>query len=301
MQSYQPELVIVEQAIKNLEIYPMLARHMTHRGSRVAMWGQGKSYSLGQTSLEATLKQWVTRRADWFFAYTDAGAGFVVGRGFSPARVTVLRNTIDTATLIAELEDLDTPAKEEFAREYRLTAGRTALFLGGVDEHKGIDFLLEAAVLVEKELPGFVLLVGGTGARADQVRALEGRGGPVRFLGRADGLRKALALVSSEVMLIPEWVGLVAVDALASGRPIVTTEHSSHSPEFEYLNFGRNAVITEHDPGAYAAEVIRILGADDERRDLQANARVDSEGYTMEGMVARFVDGIDRWRAAPRY
>jgi glycosyltransferase involved in cell wall biosynthesis len=300
MQSFRPDLVMVEQAIKNLEVYPMLLRHMARRDSPVAMWGHGRSYSTRQTLLEASLKQWVTRRADWFFAYTDAGAQFVVDRGFSPARVTVLRNTIDSTSLIAELNSLNTRARKDFASEQRLTAGRTALFLGGVDEHKGIDFLLEAAVLVEKEVPGFVLLVGGTGALAARVQALQGRGGPVRFLGRVDGLRKALALASSEVMLIPEWVGLVAVDALASGCPIVTTDHSSHSPEFEYLSFGRNAVITEHDPGAYATQVIRILAADNERHALQANARVDSRSYTMEGMVDRFVEGICRWREAPR-
>jgi glycosyltransferase involved in cell wall biosynthesis len=300
LDDFRPNLVIVEQAIKNLETYPVLARHLAHRGPRLAMWGQGRSYSTKQSAIEAGIKQWVTRRSDWFFAYTEGGAEYIAAHGFDASRITVLNNTIDTAQLSAELAEVTDGDLDAFRSQLGLTSGRVGLFLGGVDQHKGIDFLLEAAGLIEQALPGFVLLVGGSGAQADRVQRLQERGGPVRYLGRIDGHQKAVALKAADVLLIPEWVGLVAVDSLVAGRPIVTTEHPSHSPEFEYLRRDVNCVMTMHDVVMYATAVVVLLEATDRLGGLQTQARLASAGYHMVQMVERFVRGITSWSHGPR-
>ena len=65
------DLLIVEQAIKYAETYPALVRQ--HRsGPGVAVWGHGRSYSSEQGRAAAALKQFVTRRAQWAFIYTQA-------------------------------------------------------------------------------------------------------------------------------------------------------------------------------------------------------------------------------------
>jgi glycosyltransferase involved in cell wall biosynthesis len=297
LDAFCPDFVIVEQAIKNLETYPVLARHLARRGPRLAMWGQGRSYSTRQSAIESEIKQWVTRRCDWFFAYTEGGAVYVKSHGFDASRVTVLNNTIDTAQLSAELAAVTAKELGAFLVRLGLTTGRVGLFLGGVDQHKGIDFLLESAVLIEQALPGFVLLIGGSGAQANRVQLLEARGGPVRYLGRIDGHDKALALKAAEVLLIPEWVGLVAVDSLVAGRPIITTQHPSHSPEFEYLVPDSNCVVTPHERPVHALQVAELLRSPLRIRELQEKALLDSQRFSMEAMVDRFVDGILRWRA----
>jgi glycosyltransferase involved in cell wall biosynthesis len=298
LDAFRPDFVIVEQAIKNLETYPVLARHLARRGPRLAMWGQGRSYSTRQSAIESEIKQWVTRRCDWFFAYTEGGAEYVKSHGFDAYRVTVLNNTIDTVQLSAELAAVTDQDLGTFLVRLGLTAGRVGLFLGGVDHHKGIDFLLESAVLIEQALPGFVLLIGGSGAQGDRVQRLEARGGPVRYLGRIDGHDKALALKAADVLLIPEWVGLVAVDSLVAGRPIITTEHPSHSPEFEYLVPDSNCVVTPHELPVFALQVADLLRSHFRIRELQETALLDSQRFSMEAMVDRFVDGILLWRAA---
>jgi glycosyltransferase involved in cell wall biosynthesis len=291
------DLVIVEQAVKNLETYPLLASGR-RGGPGVAMWGHGRSYSVPQPAAIAAAKQWLTRRADWFFAYTTAGADHVIDRGFPAPRVTVLKNTIDTGALQADLAALNDVA--EYRRRQGLTPGRTALFLGGVDRAKGIDFLLKSAQIVADSLPGFTLLVAGAGDELHKVVALEQAGGPVRALGRVDGHQKALALAACDVLAVPEWIGLVAVDSLVAGRPIVTTHHHSHSPESEYLHHGVTAVFSEHDPVSYAHE-IRSLLLDDRRVErMQAACVAESSEYSLSRMVDSFASGIRTWDATRR-
>jgi len=289
-----PDLVIVEQALKNLETYPLLARRY-FGGPGVAMWGHGRAYSTPQGAVASALKQFLPRRAQWFFAYTQAGADHAAAHGFPPTRISVLYNTIDDHSLRADLDAIRQDAVQSFQRRLHLHPGRTALFLGGVDRAKGIDFLLESARIVATHLPGFVLLVAGAGQDLPTVEAAERSGAPVRALGRVDGTAKALALKAADVLAIPEWIGLVAVDSLVSGRPIVSTEHHSHSPEHEYLEAGRTAEFCSHTPSDFAASLIGLL-TDPNRLTSMQRACVDvAPRYSLSATVDRFVEGVLAW------
>jgi glycosyltransferase involved in cell wall biosynthesis len=288
------DLVVVEQGIRNLESYPLLARQHLG-GPGVAMWGHGRSYSTPQGPRAADLKQYLTRRSQWFFAYTQAGADHVIANGFPATRVSVLNNTIDTDSLRHDLDAVSEDNVDAFVRRHGLTPGRTALFLGGVDEAKGIDFLLESARSAAQLLSGFVLLVGGAGAQLADVQSAEHSGAPVRALGRLDGAEKALALRSADVLAIPEWIGLVAVDSLVAGRPIVSTWHPSHSPEHEYLEHGTTAVFAQHHPRSYAQGLVNLLADNNRVQTMQEQCVEESAKYGLGQMVDSFVEGVLAW------
>ena len=294
LKNHAADLVVVEQGIRNLETYPLLARRYLG-GPGVAMWGHGRSYSTPQGPRAAALKQFLTRRSQWFFAYTQGGADHVIANGFPANRVSVLNNTIDTDSLRHDLKVVSDHDVDGFSRRHGLTPGRTALFLGGVDKAKGIDFLLESAQSAAQMLPGFVLLVGGAGAQLGDVQAAERAGAPVRALGRLDGPEKALALRSADVLAIPEWIGLVAVDSLVAGRPIVSTWHDSHSPEREYLEHGTTAVFVQHDPTSYAEGLVDLLADGSRLPTMQAQCIQQSANCGLNRMVDSFVEGVLAW------
>lgn len=296
LQGYDPDLLIVEQAIKNLEAWRPLISHRFGGRTRVAMWGQGRSYSTKQSRVEAGLKQWLTRRASWFFAYTPAGAQYVVSRGFPADRVTVLWNSSDTESLRRDMGSLTSGDVDRFRSAWNLARGKTSLFLGGVDQRKGISFLLESARLVAKAVPGFTLLIAGAGDMSDFVEREAAAGSPVRSLGRIEGREKALALAASDILMIPEWVGLVAVDALTANKLLVTTNHPSHSPEIDYLTLGVNALMTPHDSHAYSQAVIRCLNSQNPVLQEVLTAKASLPDLSIASMAANFVDGIEAWR-----
>ena len=295
MREFQPDLIVVEQALHNPETYLVLLRHAVGRYG-VAMWGQGRSFSTTQSASGAAVKQWLTRQCDWFFAYTPAGADHVSAHGFPRARVSVLNNTIDTEQLVEDLDAVHPPELEQFRRQHALTPGKTALFLGGVDEKKGIGFLIESARIASQMMPGFVLLIAGSGDSVPVAQAAQAEGAPVRILGRMDGHSKALALRAADVLAIPEWIGLVAVDALVSARPIITTDHPTHSSEYDYLVPGGTSVVAAHTAVEYASALVSTLSATDMLADMQAAAREASLRYTLDGMVDSFVEGVLAWQ-----
>jgi len=207
----------------------------------------------------------------------------------------VLLNSTDTAALRSDLRAVTDEQLAQFRYRHNLLPGATALFLGGVDESKGINFLIEAARRVAQQIPGFRVLIGGEGASGGWVRERQAAGDPVIALGRIDGHDRALAVCSADIMLVPQWVGLVAVDSLSAGVPIVTTRHPSHSPEFSYLVDNENAVVTPYDVQSYAASVAALLRDPGRRAALADRGRTDSAPYSIEAMATRFTEGVRDW------
>jgi len=292
---YKPDFVIAEQVVKNIEIYPIVLRRLFGSHLKLAFWGQGRSFSESQPPWLASMKQMLTKRGDWFFAYTQEGANAVIQRGFPNNKVTVLNNSTDTESLRRDLGKITRQDVIDFQHSLGLTPGMTGLFLGGVDQRKGIDFLLEATKLIHKELPNFRLLVAGEGSESWKVRDLEKEGGPVRFLGRVNGPEKANALECSDALLVPEWIGLVALDSLTSGCPIITTSSSTHSPEFFYLNEGQNCLVSDPCVEAYSQLVVETLMSPKLLPEMVEHGLTESFHYSIEKMADRYVGGIAQW------
>ncbi|MCQ4079688.1 glycosyltransferase [Streptomyces sp. RB6PN25] len=296
---------MLEQALHNLETYPLLLTQLIGRvrsgGPRLAFWGHGRTYTKPASRLESFAKDTLTRCGAWFFAYTEGGAAHVASRGFPRERITVVRNSIDTAALSATADRARRPGTAEYAdtlvlrERYGLVTGRTALFLGGLDAPKRIPFLLESARRIASRLPGFRLLVAGDGTDRNLVEEAASRpGSPVVAVGHTTGRRTALLGAVSDVMLMPGRVGLCAVDSFTLRTPIVTTDWPWHAPEFEYLTDGCNSLVTADDVTSYTGAVVDLLGNRSRLEQIRAACLRDSADYTVQGMATRFCDGLHR-------
>ncbi|WBO64907.1 glycosyltransferase family 4 protein [Streptomyces camelliae] len=288
------DVLVVDQSLRNMELYPQLMRQWTGRGPAVAMWDHGRTYTRPQSALEQSVKYALTRRARWFFSYTAGGAQAVTAHGFPRQRVTVVQNAIDTKALDEAYRDVTPSQITELRQRYGLTAGRTGLFIGALSATKRISFLVEAAENIAGHLPGFRLLVAGTGEERTAIEAAAARTSVVVPVGQAFGEHKALLGAVSDVMLMPGLVGLCAVDSFVLETPIVTTDWPWHAPEFEYLEHGRNAVVAPDDPRQYAASVAELLGSPERLDAIRQECRKDARQYTVEEMSRRFTDGLVR-------
>lgn len=282
------DLVIVEHAVRNIETYELLVRL---RGRRLAFWGHGRTYNKHVSPRQEALKYWLARQATWFFGYTERGVDAVVKHGFPRNRTTVLNNTIDTAALRAELSTISDNDVLEFSRHHDLR-GKTALYLGGIDSYKRIPFLLESAVMSHELCSDFRLLIAGNGSDRPIVEQFVARNSWASYLGTVHGHDKALALRAAQAVAIPGAIGLVALDSMVAGTPIVTTDFPYHGPEFDYLADGITAAVTPDSVASYAAGLVAFLDELQRQKEMSDRCRIAAQEFTIERMVVSFLAGV---------
>jgi glycosyltransferase involved in cell wall biosynthesis len=288
------DLVIVEQANKNL-INLLLILRARLGGSRVAYWGQGRNVLTLEPSLSERLKARTLGLVDWWFAYTRGVAAYLTSQGVHPDVVTVVQNAIDTRELRHQLDSVTTAERTALRDRLGIAAAApVGLFCGSLYAGKRVDFLLAAARLVRAELPGFHLLVVGSGP-AERELAASADASYVHFLGRQTGRAKVTALRTADVFLMPAWVGLSVLDAFAASLPVLTTDlPGGHSVEVEYIEHDHNGLVTPPDPASYAAATVEVLRDAALRARLAEGARAAGDRYCMETMVENFRRGIHR-------
>lgn len=284
------DLVILEQARRNLDAYWLL-RPGRGKQPKIALWGHGKDFSKRTNKLDIFLLKWLTLRADWFFAYTHGSQKSLVSTGFNPDKITVVQNSIDVAEISEQMSMVTKKQTKSFKKEHDLR-GKTALYIGGLDKTKRIDFLLESAHIIHKLDPDFKLLVAGAGADYPMVSRAATQSSFIIPLGPLFGEAKAVALKNADIIAMPGAVGLVAVDSFAAQVPIVTTKWDYHGPEFEYLVSGENSIITANDVTSFAEGVLGVLNDQSLLELLRANCSVAKNKYTLESMVDNFLDGL---------
>lgn len=160
--------------------------------------------------------------------------------------------------------------------------GGYALFVGRLSRTKGLDTMLEAWDLLEDPPP---LKIVGDGPLADLVRERSSAADRVEWLGRKPR-QDVLALMREAVMLVfpslwYEGQPIVIIEALASGLPVVASDHGAMA---SMIDDGVTGLLFR--PGDSRALADKVLWAtDDPARltELRAGARAGYEArYTSE-------------------
>ncbi|ORL29961.1 alpha-(1-2)-phosphatidylinositol mannosyltransferase [Prescottella equi] len=155
--------------------------------------------------------------------------------------------------------------------------GRTVLFLGRYDEpRKGMAVLLGALPTLVEKYPDLEILVVGRGDE-EKLRKEAGRfAGHLRLLGQVSDAEKASALRSVDVYCAPnlggESFGIVLVEAMAAGAPVVASELDAFRRVLRDGTAG--LLVPVGDSAALAAAIDSVLGDEDRRRALTDVASV---------------------------
>jgi glycogen(starch) synthase len=158
------------------------------------------------------------------------------------------------------------------------------LYVGRLDQRKGVDTVIEALVHLPSQA---VLEVVGGGDEAEQ-RRLEARADAlavtsrVRLVGSRNPDQLAAAYAQSDVVIFPvRWEepwGLVPLEAMAMGRPVVATGRGGSG---EYLRDGENALLFDADDAAgLSAAITRLAGNGALRRRLREAGIALAEQHT---------------------
>lgn len=288
------DLVIVEQASKLLINYILVIQNII--GIRkVAFWGHGRNLQERTANkLAEWIKQQISTRVHWWFAYNDLSARIVQSMGFPRERITSVQNAIDTRSLTESLQRISRDDMDKVFLELGIKSGNVAIYCGGMYPEKQISFLLKSLTYIREQLPDFNMIFIGGGADAKLVSNAASENPWIHFLGPLFGDQKVPYFAISNLLLMPGLVGLAVLDSFAMEVPLITTKHNNHSPEIDYLINGKNGVIINAftSPLDYANEVVKLFKDADKLEKLIEGCISSRKMYTLENMISNYVDGI---------
>ncbi len=299
------DLVVSDQASRILVNYPLLAWSRLPgswlRGPELALWGHGRSFKTDASGAAERVKSLVTDRVHWFFAYTDRSAELVAASGFPADRITSVRNAIDTATLEANAASITDDELAALRSELGIRSEHVAVFAGRIWSERRPEFLIAAAEAARRHLPDLEIVVVGEGDADAPVRAAAARNPWFHAVGGRFGREAVLHQRLASVMVMPAPVGLVAIDSLVLGLPMVTLEREDHGPEFEYLSEETSLILPAGTtPEAFGEALAALLADPDRVARLAAGCRTAAPEYSIDAMVRRFADGVVAALDAPR-
>jgi glycosyltransferase involved in cell wall biosynthesis len=123
----------------------------------------------------------------------------------------------------------------------------------------------------------------------------------VRFLGNLDRRTTLLDCYgAADVFLFAsrtETQGLVLIEAMACGAPIVSTAVMGTAT---VLRGTRSALISEEKVDVFAGLVARLLRSPDERRALSAAGPLDAEKWSAGALMRKVVAMYERLAGSPQ-
>jgi len=177
-------------------------------------------------------------------------------------------------------------------------------YVGRVAHEKNIGFLVRAFERVHARMPEAMLVIAGEGPAREALRAevaSRGLAAAVHFAGyleRDSELLDCYAAADAFVFASrTETQGLVLLEALAQGTPVVSTaELGTRS----ILTPASGALVVPEEAEAFAAAAVRVLSEPALRAALSARGRLYARQWASARMAARLRDLYAELSAAPR-
>jgi glycosyltransferase involved in cell wall biosynthesis len=167
------------------------------------------------------------------------------------------------------------------------------LSVGRLAKEKNQRFLLSAFASIVRNLPDARLVLVGEGddrARLERLARTLGIRERVQFVGAVPHEAVGTYYLAADLFLFPstsETQGLVALEAMAAGLPVVAVESDAAA---DLMGTGGGGIVTPEAPGPFARCVAELWEQPERRRAMGAAGRKNAEGYSPEACAATLVD-----------
>ena len=179
--------------------------------------------------------------------------------GASPDKITIIPCGVNL--------DLFKPIDKGIARkELGLDHQKVILFVGRIEPLKGLEQLLGALNYIEGEEPPVLMIVGGDEHSQGQVQVLQRMAKDlhiedrVAFVGSVAQEKLPLFYSAADICAIPSYYesfGMVALESLACGTPIVATNVGGMRSIIRHGEIGR--IAKDNSPHNLASEISGLL------------------------------------------
>lgn len=232
-----------------------------------------------RTALERSL----TKSADRYVCVSQSVAEFYRRRGWSAEKLAVIPNGIELArwrdTTPVDLSQFGGPAGQ-----------RVLLFVGRLDQQKGLDRFFQELPALFRELPKHDLLLVGEGPQSAALARSARRLGVqdrVHFVGWQADIPPIMA-AADLLVLQSRWEGMpnVVLEAMAAGKPVVATQAEGIVELLGLTALEQTVPVGEWQE--FQTRITAIVKDESLARDLGRRNQVRAEQFSLDAGVTRY-------------
>lgn len=225
-----------------------------------------------------SIGNYTLRNVTKFIAVSNQVARDFAAIGVPKNRIKVIPNGIN-------LDDYtNMPGGKKFRERYGLEDKKIILAIGRLEKIKGFEYLIMALPKISEQISNVKIVIAGPEFNyGNELRRLSKEISvkkDVIFSGLMDKDDKKEALAAADVIVVPsiyEGFGIVLLEAMAAGKPVIATKTGA-APEI--IEDGMTGLLVEIGNSEQLASLItKVLKNNRFAKELSVNAKIKVEKY----------------------
>lgn len=201
-----------------------------------------------------------------------------------------IKSRIEVIPTGINLDVFGNPNRKIIRKKYNLgPEQKLLLYAGRIAKEKNLEFLLKAFKLVLNKKPNTYLMLVGRRAKKGYLINLIKKlhlETKVFLVGHSSLVQNYYAAADLFVFSsVTETQGLVLVEAMAAGTPVVAVD----SPGIREVVDGKNGLLTKESLVEFSEKIIRVLDDSKLRKKMSENAIKTASNYSISKMAKRML------------
>jgi len=239
-------------------------------------------YDFGKPLATILLRKWF-RRLDGRIAVSKPAMEFA--SKYFPGHYNIIPNGVDLGHFSSDVSPID-----------KFMDGKlNILFVSRLEKRKGLNYLLQAYQQIKREIPNSRLIAVGPGTRLRhkyEKWVARNNVEDVVFIGYVSYDELPRYYKTADIFCVPatghESFGIILLEAMAAGKPIVATSIEGYAT---LINDGvEGFLVPPRDVGRLAQALLSLLADDSLRQKMGAEGRAKVVRYDWERIAQRVLD-----------
>lgn len=235
----------------------------------VSTWWETIPFNNESTKAKKRIKKYTMNKVDMFVCYTEQAKKCLLTEGINTQRIKVIPLGVDLHAFTPDLK----------RKEKRLTI----LFVGRLVEEKGVLDLYEAFKIIVRNVQHATLRIVGAGPLENTIRKLIQKDGfqDIATIGHKSYQEMPDIFKQADILCVPskkiktweEQLGMVFIEAMASGVPIVSYDTGVIKSIVEKGGI----IVSENDTSGIAAAITQLIEGKELRHKIGTIGRERAE------------------------
>ena len=192
----------------------------------------------------------------------------------------------------------DTEQKDEIRKKYNIKSDEILLITAcRLTKEKNLEFLVKSFAKIKQRYNNIKFMIVGDGAvRKDLEKKAEELGikNNIIFTGLVDRTEIVGLYQASDIFIFAsktETQGLVAVEAMAAGNPVVAVKASGIE---DMVRNNEDGFLTSESEEEFSESVSKMINDKDLREKMSAQARTNSERFSISPWIGKITELYDK-------